>query len=202
MIIRSFTILLLLISLFAQAVQASVVSVEGEKGGGSGKAQFTLNYPISFVRQVLNNDKLFIQLLPGVMLWQVMENSPKGQVAKCKMAMGKMVPPANYTVKVDKVSADEVRFKRLKGDLKNLEGYWKIEQGSDPSSTKVTYFYKVDTGMKMVPKPIIEKELRRHLVETEMKTSSQMKKLYSSVAHDSKPANVQLSGSSNSSRVD
>lgn len=195
MFIRNIFILILFFAFSGLSACANVVSVTGDKGGGSGKSQFTLNYPLSFVRQVLGSDKLFMQLIPGVLLWQVMENSAKGQIAKCKMAMGKMVPPATYTVKVDKISVDEVRFKRLKGDLKNLEGYWKIEQGSSPTTTKVTYFYKVDTGMKMVPKVIMEKELKRHLVETELKTTSQMKKLYSSLAHDSK-SDMKLSADS------
>jgi carbon monoxide dehydrogenase subunit G len=170
--------------------QATVQSVQANRGAGSGKTQFTINYPITFVRKVLSSDKLFMQLIPGVVNWKVLQNGPSTQTARCTMALGKFSPPASYTVQVNKISQDEVRFKRLSGDLKNLEGSWSLAPVGD--STRVTYFYKVDTGIKLAPNLIMEKELRRHLLETEAKTFSQIKKIYAATKATEK-SSVQIS---------
>ncbi|MDJ0625939.1 MAG: SRPBCC family protein [Candidatus Caenarcaniphilales bacterium] len=159
--------------------QANVVNVKGVKGGGSGKTQFVVNYPLSFIREVISDDELFMRLIPGIRNWKVLKDNGKSQVAKCKMSMTKLAPPASYTVKVDLISKDKVEFTRLNGDLKHLEGYWELKRGNAPNTTLVTYFYKVDTGINLIPKLIIQNELRRHLIETESKTHRELKRIYS-----------------------
>ena len=145
---------------------AVIQSLRAVRGGGSGKIQFTVNASHEIVRKILDDDQAFIKFIPGLKSWKIIKESSLRQVAKCTMSMSSLIPPLNYTVQVDKISNDELRFRRLSGDLKSLEGSWKLSSGKVPNTTVVTYQYSVDTGLNQVPKLIMKKELEKHLQET------------------------------------
>lgn len=154
------------------------MSINTNRGGGSAQIQFEVPFPQSFTKEVLADDKLFIQLIPGIKQWKVLKESGNSQTARCTMVMSSMLAPSTYIVQVNKVSDHEIQFKRISGDLDNLEGNWKISQGSKEGSTLVTYRYKVDTGMKLVPRGVMEKELRKQLVETQSRVKAKVTQLY------------------------
>lgn len=166
--------------MFASIIQAKAVvnSVKVFRGGGSAQTQFEVPFPESFTREVLSNDKLFIQLIPGVKQWKVLNQSGASQTARCTMSMSSLINPSTYLVQVNKVSDNEIRFKRLSGDLNELEGSWTISRGSKPNSTLVTYKYTIDTGMKLVPKGLMEQELKKHLVETQNRVKIKVQEMY------------------------
>lgn len=169
-------LLLVLLNMSFSPAFACVQSLRSTHGGGSGKIQFVVNAPVGTVRQVLNDDQAFIKFIPGLKKWYVIKESSSRQIAKCTMSMSALIPPLNYTVQVDKISADELRFKRLAGDLKDLQGSWKLSSGKSLNTTVVTYQYSIDTGLNHVPKLIMERELRKHLQETEIKAKGELNK--------------------------
>jgi ribosome-associated toxin RatA of RatAB toxin-antitoxin module len=178
---------------------AGAMNVSTFKGGGVGSVKFEVSTPYSFVKDLLKDDKAFTSLIPGIRSWKVLESSKGSQLAKTSIAFSKLVPPYNYVVRVTSVSDSELRFKRVSGDLKELEGSWKIAPGSKENTTLVTYTYRVDTGMKQVPNVLMERELRRHLEEIQANVKSKAKAIYAAQNKTSKDIQISKKDSKSSS---
>lgn len=173
------TLLFLFSFCLAATVNAAPIKVKAVKGGGSGEIQFEVAAPISYIRQVISNDQLFMPLIPGIQKWKMIGQEGDAQIAQCTMAMSGLMKPATYKVKLTQPSKDEVKFKRISGDLKDLEGSWKIKAVDQKESiTQITYNYRIDTGMNLIPKLVIEKELKNHLQETQRKVISKIPQMY------------------------
>jgi ribosome-associated toxin RatA of RatAB toxin-antitoxin module len=157
------------------SAQAKIIFVKSTHGGGSGGIQFEVPVAKAVVEKVMSDDKVFILFIPGMKKWKVISQESNKKVAQCTMSMSGVIPPANYIVQVDNVSKDEIKFKRISGDLKNLEGSWKLLQGSHPNSTTVIYNYSIETGLFVIPNVIIDRELRKHLIATETRVKNKFR---------------------------
>jgi ribosome-associated toxin RatA of RatAB toxin-antitoxin module len=155
--------------------QAKIIFVKSTHGGGSGGVQFEVPEARAIVEKIMSDDKVFILFIPGIKKWKVISQENNKKIAQCTMSMSGVIPPANYVVQVDNISKDEIKFKRISGDLKNLEGSWKLSQGSHPNSTMVTYSYSIETGLFAVPSVIIDRELRKHLIATESRVKNKFR---------------------------
>jgi ribosome-associated toxin RatA of RatAB toxin-antitoxin module len=172
---RKLFFILIFCSLSAVPSIAGITFLKANGSGGTGQIQFEVNAPLNSVRPILQDDTIFIKFIPGIQKWKVLQNNGPIQVARCTISMSKIIPPMDYTVEMNQVSPDEIRFKRLSGDLKDLKGNWKLSQAASPDKTLVTYRYQIDTGLAYMPKVIVEKELKKHLKETENRAKYQLK---------------------------
>ncbi len=176
--LKVFTLILLSLFCFVQAVIADSLKVKVSKGGGNGEIRFEVPAPINYVREIISNDQLFMPLIPGIQKWKILEEAGNFQIAECTMVISSIIKPATYKVRLNQPSKDEIKFKRISGDLKDLEGSWKIKSNNKENITQITYAYRVDTGMTLIPKVIIEKELKKHLEETKRRVTSKVFQMY------------------------
>ena len=155
------------------------MKVKSFRGGGNGEIKFEVAAPISYVRQILNDDQLFMPLIQGMQKWKLVGKEDNAQLVECTMAMSGLIKPATYKVKLNQSSKDEIKFRRISGDLKDLEGSWKIKSNNQKEGiTQIVYAYRVDTGMTLIPNLAIEKELKKHLKETKRRVTSKVFQMY------------------------
>ncbi len=169
-------ILFIFLVLPVSIAEAKITFVKANNGGGTGQVQFVVPAIQESVRKVLDDDKIFIKFIPGIKRWQVVRQEKNKQIGRCTMSMSRFIPNVTYMVQVNRSSEDELRFKRLSGDLKNLEGFWKLSPGPDAASTTVTYQYSIETNFSHVPKGIVQGELSKHLRETEVRAKNEFQK--------------------------
>ena len=171
--------LILFLSFSADKINADSLKVKSFRGGGNGEIKFEVAAPISYVRQILNDDQLFMPLIPGMQKWKLVGKEDNAQLVECTMAMSGLIKPATYKVKLNQSSKDEIKFRRISGDLKDLEGSWKIKSNNQKEGiTQIVYAYRVDTGMTLIPNLAIEKELKKHLKETKRRVTSKVFQMY------------------------
>ena len=158
--------------------KAGVTYIRPEKGGGSAQTKFIVPFPYEFTLKILASDKFFIQIIPGMQKWEVIKNAPPKQIARCTMSMSKLIPPFKYIVEVNSISTNEIRFKRISGDLEGLEGIWRVDKGDKEGTSLITYQYKIKTGFNYFPRSIMDNEIRKHLRDTESRVNNKLKQIY------------------------
>ncbi|MDX1917853.1 MAG: SRPBCC family protein [Candidatus Caenarcaniphilales bacterium] len=163
---------------FEHASYAKTSQINSFRGGGSGKISISVPYSYEFLKFVINDDKLFTQLIPGMTRWQVIDSTQNSQTAICTMSTSKLIPPVTYTAKVDRISDHEIQFKRIRGDLKSLQGNWSIHTTQDPNNSIINYSYSFDTGLGFIPGNVAAGEIEKHLNATEKRVKAILPKLF------------------------
>jgi len=81
------------------------------------------------------------------------------------ISKGSILPPVRIVLHADYEPDSRVRFHRIDGDIKVLDGEWRLEPLDGGARTRVTYDSRVTAGFG-APGPIVRAVLRRDMPRT------------------------------------
>lgn len=123
-----------------------VVSVEADGHGASGdiRAQVDIAAPPATVWKVLIDCSQVPHLMVGAKSCKVLQHDPAGRWdVREQISQGALLPAIRTVLRSDYDAPRTVRFHRVDGDLKVLEGGWKLEPLDAGLRTRVSYDSRV-----------------------------------------------------------
>jgi len=104
-------------------------------------------------------------ICPRMKSVDVLFDSEELSVLKCSINVCFLIPNITYVVESHYVPVQEVRFRRVGGNLKDFRGSWLLRPLSDGKSTEVLYAMFIDPGIP-IPKWLVREALKVDLPKT------------------------------------
>jgi carbon monoxide dehydrogenase subunit G len=123
-----------------------VVEVEADTHGASGdiRAQVDIAAPPATVWKVLIDCAEVPHLMVGAKSCRVLQHDPSGRWdVREQVSQGALLPAIRTVLRSDYDAPRAVHFHRIDGDLKVLEGDWKLEPLDSGLRTRVSYDSRV-----------------------------------------------------------
>lgn len=129
-------------------------------------ASIHIDQPPDRVWPILANPFEFEQTIsPKFHTTKVLVDRPDESLLECKVDVGFLLPPINYTVFSSYAPCKRITFKSTAGDLKDFEGSWSVQAAEDGKSSDVTYSMYVNPGIP-VPQWLVRQGIRMELPHT------------------------------------
>jgi uncharacterized membrane protein len=143
-----------------------IVEVNPDPKGASGdiRAQVDIAAPPSTVWKVLTD----CSLTPRLMVWaktcRVLQHDPEGRWdVREQISQGALLPAVRTVLRSDYDAPRSVRFHQIDGDLKVLEGGWRLDV-LDATHTRVTYDSRVEAPFGLpafIARSVLRKDFPR-----------------------------------------
>jgi carbon monoxide dehydrogenase subunit G len=156
------------VAIAAPAAPPPVVSVEADSKGASGdiRAQVDIAAPPATVWKVLVDCGQVAHLMVGAKSCKVLQHDPAGHWdVREQVSQGALLPAIRTVLRSDYDAPRTVHFHRIDGDLKVLEGDWKLEPLDSGLRTRVSYDSRV-TAPFGLPAFIARSVLRKDFPKT------------------------------------
>ncbi|MEZ5498679.1 MAG: SRPBCC family protein [Steroidobacteraceae bacterium] len=153
------------------ALAAGDVVFEGESAKGrSGRARAAIMIDASPAQiwRIMTDCAAAPEFVPRLTRCTVIEHVPeKGfDIIQHEVRYAWFLPRVRYTFRADYVLNQRIDFRRIGGDLRNMQGTWLLRTDEHrPARTLVRYQVELDTGF-WLPHSLIERSLRRDLPDT------------------------------------
>lgn len=136
-------------------------------GNLGGEASIELDKPIAEVYAFLEDVETAPQWQGGMKSLTALDRDAQGRPSLVETVADAKVKEIKTKVRFSYTEPTEVAWTQEKGDLKSLDGAWRLEDLGG-GRTKVTYFLKGDPGrmLGMLIKGPVEGQIRAHLVES------------------------------------
>lgn len=122
---------------------------------------------------------------------QILTDKPDVSVLKCRVDMGFLLPPINYTVESRYEARRKVTFHSLAGDLKEFRGTWEVEPVSSGNECDVIYSMYCQPGIP-VPQWLVRQCIKFELPHTLNGLKNRVDQVY---IHNYLPASRRLASS-------
>ena len=141
------------------------VMTEPREGSRIGRvhAAVYIDAPTSIIWQAMTQCDESIEFVPRMKICEEIEAEGSRHVIRHEIKYFKLWPRQKYVFEADFVDEQQVDFRRLSGDLKHLEGQWRLERQA-AGGTLVRYWVDMDPG-GFVPKRLVRRALRKDLPE-------------------------------------
>jgi ribosome-associated toxin RatA of RatAB toxin-antitoxin module len=133
-------------------------------------AKVPIAHPLEKVWQTLTDYEAFTEFMPGLTESKLLTH-PKGGIrleeVRTKNFMG-MKFSFRSVFEIEEKFPHEIRYQLIKGDLKALSGYWRLEPWSFPNQKAgVDLIY----DFLILPKPLLPTALVEHILSHDIPTS-------------------------------
>jgi len=108
---------------------------------------------------VLTNYESSVAMFPGVRKCVVLENSGSTKHVAYRVEPGVPLGPIEYVLQVKETKPTLIEWHRLRGDLKEIDGFWKLEPIDGGRSTLVTYWAHLNIG-RFIPQALVKHQVR------------------------------------------
>lgn len=109
------------------------------------------------VWQILTDYNHAVDVFPLLKKCELIENHGSSKIAKHEIAPSGIPDTFEYILEVHETAPRMVEWKRISGDFKEVEGFWKLEPANNGKYTMVTYSSHV-TGGFLMPQMIIKRQ--------------------------------------------
>jgi ribosome-associated toxin RatA of RatAB toxin-antitoxin module len=133
----------------------------GEPKGSVGAA-ILINAPIEQVWNVLVDCRRAPDFIPGLKNCRVLYSEGNTETIEHQVKFSWLIPEVTYTFKANYQIHKRIDFKRIGGDLKEVEGSWVLERIDKGSQTLVVYSVYLDPGF-FIPQWLVDFTMRGHL---------------------------------------
>jgi ribosome-associated toxin RatA of RatAB toxin-antitoxin module len=132
-----------------------------------GTASVELDKPIEEVYAFLEDVEKAPEWQGGMKTMKTLERDGEGRTLVAETTADAKVKEVTTKVRFSYTSPTEVAWSQEKGDLKKLDGAWRLEDLGG-GRTKVTYWLEGDPGrmLGMLIRGPVEGQIRAHLVES------------------------------------
>ncbi len=149
-----------------QAAREPTVSVvaDGDRSGGRIEAQIVIKATAETVWQSMLDCSVSLRIVSGLKTCRVIQRDPAGlwDVREHIVAWSALLPTVRSVFRSEYQRPISIRFSRISGDLKSLEGKWQLSARDGGRATQLQYSAVVDLG---VPLPGV---LVRSAIETDV----------------------------------
>lgn len=159
--------------------EAVVHVSEDATGQADAVIMAAINIPTSPARlfSLMLDCQRSVQYVAGLKSCKVLEASPDGlsEIREHRSQWGALFPETVSVFRADYVLNREIRFERVRGDLRYLKGAWHMEPVSGDKTTRLTYKSRVGVNIPM-PGLLIRSTLADDIKELLMALRAEVQK--------------------------
>jgi uncharacterized membrane protein len=153
-----------------------IVHVRQSQGGHKGTVEATIliDAPSDRVWRVMTDCDAAPTFVPGLLSCQVLDAGHNWEIIRHETKWVWLLPKVTYVFRADYHDRRQIDFKRIRGDLREMEGRWRLEALNHGRQTIVRYRVYLDPGF-YVPQWLVRLSLKRNLpaVLTALRTKVQ-----------------------------
>ena len=114
------------------------------------------------VWKVMSSCKEVVEMVPQIRVCKIKEKKGLKAVVYHKVKLTRLLPSLKYSFTADFRENKEIDFSFLEGDLKDLQGKWKILERSNAQRSWIILKIKLSPG-KMIPQGLVNSKLEKHI---------------------------------------
>lgn len=118
------------------------------------EAKILISRPPAKVWTVVSDPEKLMRNEPKVRKVKVISRSPGKQNVDFTVVMAPLLPAFNYVLMQELSPPNLLRFHRISGSFKEIQGSWQLQPAENGSKTILTYTLKLDPG-PFVPKALL-----------------------------------------------
>ncbi len=126
-------------------VVVRTVMPEGEQRAWV-QAVIIISAPPALVWHTLVDYEHATEFVPGLKGCRMLERGPDYDIIEHRVDFSFLVPEVTYVFRADYQKKKRIAFKRLSGDLNDLEGNWSLKALDQGKRTRLTYTVYLDPG--------------------------------------------------------
>ena len=146
-----------------------IVDVAPDPQGAAGQVDAVIDIPVpaDLLWKVMLDCDRAPRYLPGLQSCTVLKESPdkKWDVREHKVRWSALFPSVRSVFRSDYEPVREIHFSRVEGDLKELEGSWRLESLKGKAMTRLYYHARVDPGVYL-PNAIVRSVIENDMPKT------------------------------------
>jgi Polyketide cyclase / dehydrase and lipid transport len=127
------------------------VTADGDSAGGRIDAQIKITATAETVWSTMLDCAVSLRIVSGLKTCRVVERDPGGKwdVREHVVAWSALLPTVRSVFRSEYQFGREIRFSRVSGDLKKLEGQWQLTPSDGGRATLLRYMAVVDPGVPL-----------------------------------------------------
>lgn len=133
-------------------------------GAPAVEAKILIPKPPERVWSVVSNPEQLMSKERKVKKVKVLSRTGNKQKVEFSVLMTRLFPPFNYVLMQEMSPPNQLRFYRLSGSFKDIQGSWKLTPVDEGAQTILTYTLKLDPG------PLVPKGMLLNAVKSDLPT--------------------------------
>ncbi len=133
-----------------------------DRGGRKVQAAILIDSPVQLVWNTIIDCERAPEFMPDLKSCKFLERSGDTAIIEQEVKVSRLLPKTTYIYRSIYQKFRRIDFKRISGDLKDLEGSWVLERAGGGQQTIVVYSVFLDPGF-FAPKWLVRQILRRNL---------------------------------------
>jgi ribosome-associated toxin RatA of RatAB toxin-antitoxin module len=133
-----------------------------DRGGRTVQAAILIDSPVQRVWNVIIDCEHAPKFMPDLKSCKFLQRTEDTAIIEQEVRVSRLLPKTTYIYRSTYQKFRRIDFKRIGGDLKDLEGSWVFESAGGGQQTIVVYSVFLDPGF-FVPKWLVRQILRRNL---------------------------------------
>jgi Polyketide cyclase / dehydrase and lipid transport len=127
------------------------VKADGDNAGGRIDAEIKIKAAAETVWLTMLDCNVSLRIVSGLKTCRVIERDPGGKwdVREHVVAWSALLPTVRSVFRSEYQFGREIRFSRVSGDLKKLEGKWLLTPGDGGRATQLRYMAVIDPGVPL-----------------------------------------------------
>lgn len=154
-----------------------IVDKSGDEPKGKVGAAILINAPAEQVWNVLVDCHNAPDFVPGLKNCRVLYSEGDTETIEHQVKFSWLIPEVTYIFRANYQMHKRIEFKRIGGDLKELEGNWVLESTGEGSQTIVVYSVYLDPGF-FIPQWLVRFTLQGDLPKLMKSIRDQVSKVY------------------------
>lgn len=149
----------------AKLAKGEVIIREDQSSDGGGRkvqAAILIDSPVQRVWNVIIDCERAAEFMPDLKSCKFLQRGEDTAIIEQQVKVSWLLPKTTYIYRSIYQKFRRIDFKRISGDLKDLEGSWVFERAGGDQQTIVVYSVFLDPGF-VVPKWLVRKLLRKNL---------------------------------------
>jgi ribosome-associated toxin RatA of RatAB toxin-antitoxin module len=130
--------------------------------GGRVLAAILIDSPVEPLWKIMIDHKRAPEFVPGLRDCKILERDEEGELLEHRVKFSWFLPEMTYVFRAWYLVHERIDFKRVRGDLKALEGSWFFEETSNGNQTILRYSVYVDPGF-LIPQWLVRPLLKGEL---------------------------------------
>ena len=141
-----------------------IVQTDQSENGQKGRveAAILIRSPAAQIWSVMVDCDHASEFIPGLKSCHVMQHGEDAEIIQHRVRFSWLIPTVTYVFRANYDRFKRVDFKRISGDLRELEGSWILERVDDGHQTIVIYSVYIDPGF-FIPQWLVRVILRKNL---------------------------------------
>ena len=141
-----------------------LVKIDESGGAEKGRVQaaILIKSPARQIWKVMNDCDGAPKFVPGLKSCKILQHEDHSEVIEHKVKFTWLLPTLTYVFRAEYQEFKRIDFRKVGGELKELQGTWLLEESNDGQETYVIYSVYLDPGF------IVPQWLVRHILKGDL----------------------------------